>query len=63
MEFNTTRYEADYGRKPRGFGHWAFALANDPEPNAIFWHAGTYAEAKKAARAHFAKNPLVYVLP
>ena len=50
--FNTTEYEFAHGKKPRGFGFWAFIPADSVWPkempyDAIAWEHGTYAEAKK----------------
>jgi len=43
---STTEYEFAHGRKPRGYGLWVFYFAGG------FAHIqGTYAEAKKQAKA------------
>ncbi len=43
-------YEHTYGHKPRGRGYWGFYLGDDAtDPLRLFWHSGTYAEAKRAA--------------
>lgn len=65
IDFDTAPFECSHMRAPRGFGSWAFALADTTD--AVLPHAGpgayisndgitrfftgTYAEAKKAARA------------
>lgn len=49
IEFNTREYEFSHGKQPRGYGQWAFFFDSDPEP---FWATGSYAEAKKMAKAY-----------
>lgn len=53
----TRAYEFSHGRKPRGYGDWAFFFENDATPR--FFH-GSYSEAKKqavaAARANRVKS-------
>lgn len=51
------RYTANSGRAPKGFGMWGFSpdwnvdvCAKDAD---IFWHKGTYTEAKRAAALHY----------
>lgn len=66
MEFNTRQYELSHCKQPRGTGQWAFATTPTAEPEHLFWHNGTYAEAKRAARLHFADKPnagVIYVQP
>lgn len=48
MEVSTSRFEFDHGRKPRGFGMWAFFFEGETEPR---WFSGTFGEAKKMAVA------------
>jgi hypothetical protein len=63
IEFDTTEYESNHGAKPRGRGNWAFVddyyarKANYLE--FVFWAGAdlTYADAKKAAAAHFRAMP------
>lgn len=59
----TSAYEASHGRKPRGIGYWAFAKKRSAAGEDIFWVQNTYAEAKRAARAHFDGAEIVFVLP
>jgi hypothetical protein len=65
---DTSTFERSHGKKPRGFGSWAFYNKPDHggEFDKLFWsHVTNYSEAKKAALAHAAKvgwNRLV-VLP
>jgi hypothetical protein len=47
VEVNTTEYEFSHGRKPRGYGSWAFRFEGDI---ALHWYQGTYSEARSAAR-------------
>jgi hypothetical protein len=61
VEFSTTAYEFAHGRKPRGRGSWAFGLRGadlrgGAELGELVWFSGTYSEAKRAARAHFAAS-------
>lgn len=57
MEFNTLAFEAAHGKLPRGTGHWAFCPAQhyrrDNYLEFTKFFPGTYAEAKKAAKAAF----------
>ena len=48
MKCSTTQYENSHGKKPRGFGKWAFGNIDE-----IMFITGKYAEAKKQAAAHF----------
>lgn len=64
-EFQTRDYEMAHGKKPRGGGNWAFSTVRHPgSQEQIFWirQTKTFAEAKKAAREHFAGAPVIYVL-
>lgn len=52
VEFDTTDYEIAHGRKPRGYGAWAFSPERriDPcDPSIIWVYNATYTEAKKIA--------------
>lgn len=58
VEVFTGTYEFNYGKKPSGYGSWAFI---DEEHENLgnyydyaFWSTGTYSEAKKAAKAYYA---------
>lgn len=63
MEFNTTGYEFARGMKPRGTGSWAFSSKRVPTLSELFWHTGTFAEAKEAARRFFSgAATTVYVM-
>ncbi len=48
IEISTSEFQFAHGRKPRGRGHWAFYLPDDPEP--VFFN-GTYTEACRLAKA------------
>jgi hypothetical protein len=48
VDVSTTNYEFAHGKKPRGYGYWAFYFGSDPEPH---FYTGSYGEAKKAAVA------------
>lgn len=56
VEFNTTTYEFAHGRKPRGDGMWAFFFNGESNAANSFWHSGTYAAAKEAAKQEAAKR-------
>jgi hypothetical protein len=51
---STTEYEFSHGRKPRGFGTWAFRpdtkqardQVNAGDFGLVVWRSGTYGEAK-----------------
>lgn len=61
-EIVTTQFEFAHGKKPSGHGCWAFATKRNPLIDKIFYFTGIYSEAKKAAQAHFAGHPIVFVL-
>lgn len=62
MTFDTTEYRFSHSA-PRGFGRWAFCAVNERgEEGPMFWTSGTYTEAKKAARRHFAGAAVVRVM-
>jgi len=44
VRFETTRFEAAHGRRPSGYGSWAFDVGTGPE----FVPASTYTDAKRA---------------
>ena len=58
VEFDTREFEYAHGKMPRGRGGWGFIAheksKRDDYFDHIFWFNGLYADAKKAARAHFA---------
>lgn len=45
IEIQTSRFQFNHGRKPRGFGRWAFDIAGE-----LFFFTGLYGEACKAAK-------------
>lgn len=51
-------YRTSHGRTPRGFGSWAFCPeARYRQPDYLghtAWFKGTYGDAKRQARQHFA---------
>lgn len=59
-EFHTRNYEFTHGRKPRGFGSWAFTFEDD---ETVWWAPAprTFAEAKKAAVAEARKRSARHV--
>lgn len=56
LEISTRQFEFAHGKKPRGFGHWAFFFNGVTAIDLAFWAQGTYAEAAKQARAHAKAN-------
>ena len=62
VRFDTTRYENTHGRKPCGFGGWAFSPSLG-EPGTVVFATGTFTEAKKVARRTFPRAYVLYVLP
>lgn len=52
LEFVTDDWEFTYGKRPYGYGNWAFSWQRHPDvlSNNILWCHGTYGEAKKQAR-------------
>lgn len=55
----TNKYEITSGKKPKGFGSWAFEIGN-----SVVWITGNYGEAKKQAIAKAKADGIefVYVL-
>jgi len=49
VEFTTTEYEWAHGKKPRGFGYWAFFFDREEEPLVS---CASYSQAKKMALAY-----------
>lgn len=47
IEFLTREYEAEHGRKPRGYGWWYFTFEG-----MDFSATGTLTEAKRACKQH-----------
>tara|TARA_R110000824_G_C14889720_1_gene644298 strand:- start:179 stop:391 length:213 start_codon:yes stop_codon:yes gene_type:complete len=66
--FTTSPFERSHGRKPKGFGMWAFQPATrqtafDAElTGEVEFFTGTLTEAKAQARKHFTQAALVAVL-
>lgn len=53
IDFDTTNYEFTHGRKPKGWGMWAFEYRDGLRWSEPVWVTGsmTYAEAKKHFKA------------
>lgn len=52
-QIRTEQFQFAHGKKPKGYGAWAFqARYQDLD---IFWFTGMYSDAAKAARKHFGK--------
>lgn len=54
FDFSTSDYQFAHGKHPRGRGNWAFSLMRNG--GDLFWFNGSYADAKIAARKHFAED-------
>jgi len=46
IEINTNEYQFAHGKKPSGYGHWAFIPEDFGEK---FWCEGKYSDAKREA--------------
>lgn len=61
IDFSTREYEMAHGKAPKGRGSWAFCpRQNYNDSNYLdhtVWFSGTYAEARKQAKAHFGAKP------
>ena len=57
VEINTYKFEAEHGKMPRGIGQWGFCPRERYNANDyldyVMWYTGSYAHAKKSARAYF----------
>lgn len=51
VDFDTTEYEFAHGRKPKGYGSWAFSEERNPDIMTVKFWPGTYTQAKQAAAA------------
>jgi hypothetical protein len=51
MEIETRQYEFSHGKKPRGYGSWAFFFDGNHDIDAAMFHTGKYSEACAFARA------------
>jgi hypothetical protein len=64
VEFNTRKFEAAHGKQPRGYGQWGFCPREHYDANDyldhVQWFTGTYASAKKSARAFYSVQPNVF---
>ena len=50
---NTAVYEYSHGRKPRGFGHWAFeVMTGSGREKTVVWFSGNYGDGAKWARTY-----------
>lgn len=63
-EVRTEKYEFSTGKKPSGFGTWAFGTKDE---QTVWFFNGKYSEAKKQAIAKaneiLPKFTTIYVLP
>lgn len=61
-----TPYVTAHAKAPRGRGYWGFCPANCWNTadylNHVFWFSGTFADAKAAARRHFAAAGVAFVV-
>lgn len=49
LEVETTQYEFVHGKRPKGYGMWAFFFDGETDSLKAFWHTGKYSEAKAMA--------------
>lgn len=54
VEVDDTNYEFTHGRRPSGYGCWAFGPKKNTDCMLAFWVTGKYGEARRAAQFHFA---------
>lgn len=63
---DTDKYFASHLKAPRGKGRWGFcpskAWGTANYLDHVFWFNGTYAEAKRAAIAHFSAKGVVHAV-
>lgn len=66
VDIDTSAFERAHGRQPRGVGMWGFvpyALSrSDNYLDHVMWHTGSYADAKRSARAYFAPRGVMEVV-
>lgn len=67
-DFTISEYEWAHGRKPRGFGQWAFTPADGIYPgecpeDGIAWQFGMFSEAKRDVAKRFPSVGFWRVLP
>lgn len=67
VRFDTTAFQLSHGwgKNPRGTGMWGFGPSANCSLDQVFWHNGSFADAKKAAAAHFSAKGVrnVTVMP
>jgi hypothetical protein len=52
IEVRTSVYEGAHGKKPRGYGRWAFYMGKQTDdPSKVIFFMGTFSEAKRQACA------------
>lgn len=58
VDVSTRAFEFSHGKKPKGYGSWAFKPARDRDDDRLVFVSApgsmTYGEAKKTAQRHFA---------
>jgi hypothetical protein len=52
MNINTSSYEFSHGRKPRGFGSWAFTINGELK----WFNQATYGQALKKVKDYVRQN-------
>ena len=65
MRVETTYYQTEHRKQPRGYGLWAFASVPHPALSDIVFIHGNYEEAKREAMIRAKANSwrALYVLP
>jgi hypothetical protein len=52
IEVRTNHFENSHGRKPKGYGQWAFYMGKETDDlSNIFFSTGNYSDAKRQACA------------
>lgn len=68
VQFRTEQFEFSHGRKPRGYGFWAFGWNYDGSEHLIM-HCGTLTEGKASVKRELMKqypnesSMIVQILP
>lgn len=63
---DASRYEREHGKHPRGAGNWGFCPRSHYDDGDylkhVVWINGHFAQAKRAAREHFASAGVADVM-
>ena len=50
IEVVTREYENEYGKKPRGYGSWAFFPGTSRDAESAIWAHGTFTDAVRQVK-------------